>query len=40
MKKTLSFSNKPEGGKMMENTRKIMYEKYEMNEDLFGVNNI
>ena len=40
MKKTLSFSNKPKGGKMMKNTRKIMYEKYEMNEILYEMNNI
>ena len=40
MKKTLSFSNKPKGGIMMENTRKKMDEKYEMNEILYGVNNI
>jgi len=40
VKKTLSFSNKPKGGMIMENTIKKMNEKYEMNEDLFGVNNI
>ena len=40
MKKTLSFSNKPKGGMKMESTRNKMNEKYEMNENLFGVNNI